>query len=86
MKPKVEYELNRAWIYDDEHDDTIGETLFVVLEDWLLDTYNKHFKNQYDTFENFLDCYEPETDGEFIYQKAVQDGVLQEDLGVVLND
>lgn len=92
MQIGFEYELNRAWICDEQEDEIIGETNFVVPAKWLIELYNKHFvekKNyegelEYNSFEQFLDVYEPETEGEFIYQKAIQDNVLIEDIGVVI--
>lgn len=78
-----ECELNRAWINDNDGE-PIGETNFVVATEWLKELYDKEFTDKYNTFDDFLDCYEPEVDGEFIYQKAIADGVLVEDLGVVM--
>jgi hypothetical protein len=83
MKIKFEYELNREWIYDDE-EEPIGETNFVVSAGWLIDLFNKEYADKYNSLDEFLDVYEPETDGEFIYQKAIEDGVLVEDFGVVM--
>jgi hypothetical protein len=85
---EFEYELNREWIYD-EGEDIIGETNFVVPTEWLVNTFNKlsnenKFVFMYKDFEDFVDSYEPETDGELIYQEAIKDGVLVEDLGVVM--
>jgi hypothetical protein len=88
MKINFEHELNRAWIYD-EDGETIGETNFVVPTKWLVETFDKlnnenKFICKYDDFEDFEETYEPETDGELIYQKAIADDVLKEDLGVVM--
>lgn len=83
MNINFEYELNRAWI-NDEDGEPIGETNFVVPTKWLVELYNKEFVNKYSDFEMFVDWYEPETDGEFIYNKAIADGVLIEDLGIVM--
>lgn len=82
---KIEFicELNRAWIID-ENKNIIGETNFVVSEDWLVKLFENEYIDIYDSLEEFLDVYEPETDGEFIYQKAIKDGVLKEDLGIVM--
>ena len=82
------YELNRAWILD-EDEDTIGETNFVVPTDWLEKTFYKlnnknEFICKYDDFEDFIESYEPETDGELIYQQAIKDGALKENLGIVM--
>ena len=84
MKIGVEFELNRGWIYDNEGEEIIGETNFVVPSKWLMELFNKNFVNDYFDFDVFLDVYEPEVDGEFIYQKAIEDGVLVEDFGVVM--
>lgn len=81
MYMRFEYELNRAWIYDEERD-VIGETNFVVPADWLKELYDKEFSDKYTDFELFLESYEPEVEGEFIYQKALEDNVVQ-DLGII---
>lgn len=83
MRIKVEYELNRAWILDDE-EEPIGETNFVVGGNWLKNLFDKHFAGEYKSLNEFLEVYEPEVDGEFIYQDAIKDGALIEDLGVVM--
>lgn len=72
-----EIELNRAWIHDDE-DECIGETNFVVKESYL-----KKILPQItdDDYEDFIDVYEPETDGEKIYKKALSDNEIVEDIG-----
>lgn len=84
MRIKFECELNRAWVINKETDETIGETNFVVSHEWVEELFNKMYANKYDNLEEFLDAYEPEVDGEFIYQKAIKDGVLLEDLGIVM--
>ena len=81
MYMKFEYELNRAWIYNEERD-VIGETNFVVPADWLKELYDKEFSDKYTDFELFLEAYEPEVEGGFIYQKALEDNVVQ-DLGII---
>lgn len=78
----LEYELNRGWIYDEDGEE-IGEINFVVPAGWLADLYNKHFANVYGDINSLLEMYEPEEEGEFIYQKAIEDNVLIEDLGTV---
>lgn len=87
---EFEYELNRAWIHD-EDEDTIGETNFIVPTNWLVETFDElnnedKFICKYDDFKDFIESYEPETDGELIYQHAIKDGTLKEDLGVVMYD
>lgn len=88
VKIECEYELNRAWILDKD-EETVGETNFVVFADWLVSTFNKlnnenKFICKYKDFEDFIDSYEPETDGELIYRQAIKDGMLKEDLGIVM--
>lgn len=87
---EMEYELNRAWIYSRGSDEPIGEKNFVVTKEFLTDLW-AYFRRklgypQEFTLCNFLDCYEPETDGEFIYQFAKKNGELVEDLGSVYYD
>lgn len=73
---EVEYELNRKWILDEETGEPIGETNFVVPGDWLAELFNEEFSDRYSDFENFLGTYVPETEGEYIRQKALEDDVL----------
>ena len=65
------YELNREWLYD-EDDEIIGERNFVVKVDYFNRIFSELFPNE--NLDEFLDWYEPETDGEKIYQKALSDG------------
>lgn len=81
-----EVELNRAWIYDDEDEDAIGETNFVVSEGFAKKVFEEKYADYYSDFEEFMDVYEPEEEGEYIYQRAIAEGELKEDLGKVLYD
>lgn len=84
MKFAVEYELNRAFIYD-EDGEPIGETNFVVSGSWLEKKfYDEELETIWTDLDDFLDVYEPETDGEFIYQMAIRDLALVEDFGVMM--
>lgn len=83
MEIRFEYELNRKYIYDDEVE-AIGETNFVVPAEWLMELFDKEYANKYASLDELLDVYEPETEGESIYQKAIEDDVLVEDFGVVM--
>lgn len=83
MKVKCEYELNRAWITN-ESDEIIGETNFVVPAKWLKEFCFRNFSKKYDSFSAFLEQYDPETEGEFIYQEAIKANVLIEDIGIVM--
>ena len=72
----TEFTLNKKYTYDD-NGEVIDEDLFVVPANWLYETFkNEYLKDKYETFGNFLDCYIPEEDGEFIYNKAVEEDVL----------
>lgn len=73
---EVGYELNRKWILDEETGEPIGETNFVVPGDWLTELFNEEFSDRYSDFGNFLGTYVPETEGEYIHQKALEDDVL----------
>lgn len=84
MKINVEFELNRAWIIDEETEDEIGETNFVVSAKWMKKLFDKVYADRYNSLDEFLDVYEPEVDGEFIYREAIKDGALVEDFGVVM--
>lgn len=73
---KIELELNRAWIYGNGPDkDPTGETNFVIPEDYFVEIFPKLFPDE-DDISFFLDIYEPETDGEKIYQQAKKDGKI----------
>ena len=84
-----EIEMNRAWIYDDKDEEIIGETNFVVSEDFAKQAFKKlneqgTLATKYDDFNDFLETYEPEVDGEAIYQLAIQENQIIENKGTVL--
>lgn len=83
MKINFEFELNRAWITDNDGE-AIGETNFVVPGEWMNDLFDKLYSNRYSSLDEFINVYEPEVEGEFIYQEAIKNGVLVEDFGVVM--
>lgn len=71
-----ELELNRSWVYDNEpNEDPIGERNFVITQKYFFSIFEKLFPLERD-IHHFLEVYEPETDGEKIYQQAVKDGQL----------
>ena len=70
--------LNRAWIYSDSAEDPVGEKNFVISKKYFLSIFPKLFPMEKD-IDRFLDVYEPETDGEKIYQQAVRDGQIIEE-------
>ena len=81
--------MNRAWIYDDNNEGIIGETNFVISEDFAKQTFEElneqgAFITKYDDFNDFLGTYEPEVDGETIYQFAIQKNQIIKDIGIVL--
>lgn len=75
---EFQLELNRAWIYNDTCDDPVGERNFVISKKYFLSIFPKLFPMEKD-IDRFLDVYEPETDGEKIYQQAVRDGQIIEE-------
>lgn len=80
----AEVELNRKWLYENKDDDPIGETNFVVTELFVKQHYkNCPSVNEDDTYENFLEEYEPETDGEYLYKLAKKTKCLIQDIGKV---
>ncbi len=73
---KSDIELNRAWIYGgDEDGEPIGEKNFVIDVDYLESIFDELFPEE-ESMDEFLETYEPETDGEKIYQRALQDGKI----------
>ena len=79
-KIEMELELNRAWIYDKEsieNDEPIGERNFVISGEYFISIFYEIFPNE--NIHDFLDYYEPEKDGEMIYQRAKADGKIIEE-------
>ena len=75
MQIQMEYELNREYIRDFEGE-PIGEKNFVVPGPWLIDTIKRHWPDI--DVEEFLDTYEPEVEGEYIFRLAYRADVLVE--------
>lgn len=73
-----EIQLNRRYDYD-ENDEIIGQQAFVVTEDYARKIYDKLFAHRYGSFEDFLDAYIPETEGQTIYERAIDDNALLDD-------
>lgn len=80
---EFEIELNRRWLYD-KNGDIIGETNFVVRNEWLQKIFDDHYTQDYHDLDAFLICYIPEIDGEYLYRRAKEESQLVEDLGVVM--
>lgn len=74
MQIAIEYTLNRGWIHDEVYEEEVGEKNFTVPGPWLIDTIERHWKDIKP--DDFLDVYEPEVEGEFIYRLAQRDGVI----------
>ena len=74
MQIAIEYTLNRGWIHDEVYGDEVGEKNFTVPGPWLIDTIERHWKDIW--LDDFLDAYEPEVEGEFIYRLAQRAGVI----------
>ena len=83
MIMNFEYELNRAWVLD-EDDEIIGETNFAVPAGWLKELYDKTYADEYNSFDEFMEVYDPEAEGEYIYREAIKDNALVEDLGITM--
>lgn len=76
---KRELELNRTWIYGNGPDEEpTGEKNFVIPEDYFVSIFDRLFPHEND-ISFFLEVYEPETDGEKIYQQAKRDGKIIEE-------
>lgn len=80
---EFQLELNRAWIYDDEDEDIVGEKNFVVPAAWLIFNINEIIPGvdigNADDFDEFLNYYVPEEDGEAIYEAAKRmDKIIEE--------
>ena len=83
-------ELNRAWIYDDEDEEIVGEKNFVVPAVWLILNINEivpgvDIGNE-DDFDDFLGYYVPEEDGEAIYEAAKRMGKIIEEFDTYYED
>lgn len=79
MKIVFQTQLNRAWIYDKNDDEIIGETNFVIRTEYLNKIFKELFSDDYKDLNSFLDVYEPEIEGELIYQRAWADGEIIEE-------
>ena len=73
-----EIELNRKWLYEDEDDFPIGEQNFVVPAEYFYSLMEMFGMDDADA-SDFLDWYDPETDGELIYEFALRDGAIIEE-------
>ena len=74
-----EIELNRKYLYDYDEEDAIGERNFVVPAEYFYGLMEMFGMIDTNTTFTFLDWYDPETDGELIYEFAVRDGAIIEE-------
>lgn len=68
-----QYELNRGYIYD-EDGETIGENNFVISADYLDRIFLELFPCE--DFDEFIDWYEADSEGDAIYQRALEDNEI----------
>ena len=73
-----EIELNRRWLYDYDDEDVIGERNFVVPAEYFYSLMEMFGMDDAEA-SDFLEWYDPETDGELIYEFAVRDGAIIEE-------
>ena len=78
MKIYFELELNRKWLYDDNDEEVIGERNFVIPTNYFYSLMEMFGIDEEDA-SDFLNWYDPETDGELIYEFAVRDGAIIEE-------
>ena len=78
----IEIELNRGWLTDKDGFE-YGETNFVVPESFARANYKDCPGYRGEDFDDFLNIYEPETDGQFLYELAKKTDNIIEDLGEV---
>lgn len=79
---KVEYELTKEVVYDDDIE-IVAEYTFIVSAEWLSKLYKEHLIYMFDlqevTFDEFLDTYDPEVEGQSIYFLAKSQGQIIEE-------
>lgn len=87
---RFEIELNRGWVCN-IFEEEIGETNFVIALDylkelWLREDVRAKFNSHYgeNDLSLFLDIYDPDTEGQIIYDIAKAEDKIIEDIGVTL--
>lgn len=72
--------LNKQWISDDFLDDYVAESNFILEERDARKLFDElDFYDRFDNFEDFLEVYEPETDGLKMYEKAKELDLVKEE-------
>ena len=78
----VEYILCNEKLYNNGNE-VLAEHCFIVDSEWLSYMWKRYFKSlfQYDdTLDEFLDCYDPDYEGQIIYLTAKnQNRIIDED-------
>lgn len=74
MNIELEITLNRGWIYAKGIDEPIGEKNFTVPAIWLIDVLEQYWPGE--DPDDFLNVYDPDVEGEFIYRLAKREGVV----------
>ncbi len=79
---RVEYELTKEVVYDDDIE-VVAEYTYIVSAEWLTKLYREHLIYMFDLqevdFDEFLDTYDPEVEGTAIYFLAKQAGEIIEE-------
>lgn len=74
----IEYILCNEKICNNENE-VVAEHLFVVDSEWLSHMWKRHFKALFkwdSDLDEFLDCYDPDYEGQIIYIVAKQQGQI----------
>ena len=74
-----ELELNHGWMYGIDDDDfPLGEKNFVIPAEYFYSLMEMFGMDDAEA-SDFLDWYDPDVDGRFIYEFAVRDGAIVEE-------
>ena len=74
----IEYILCNEKIYNNENE-VVAEHLFIVDSEWLYHMWKRHFKALFrcdGDLDEFLDCYDPNYEGQIIYMVAKHQGKI----------
>ncbi len=74
----IEYILCNEKIYNNENE-VVAEHLFIVDSEWLYHMWKRHFKALFrcdGDLDEFLDCYDPNYEGQIVYMVAKHQGKI----------
>lgn len=74
----IEYILCNEKIYNNENE-VVAKHLFIVDSEWLYHMWKRHFKALFgydNDLDEFLDCYDPDYEGQIIYMVAKHQGKI----------